>query len=115
MKTGLKSKKRTETVTPGSGNVFEDLGIPDAGIALAKANLAHSISEAIARRKLSQVKAAGVLGITQPKVSDLTRGKLDGFTLDRLLKLLNRLDLAVEISVRPAKNGKPAGTRVVDA
>jgi predicted XRE-type DNA-binding protein len=113
MKTGLKSRQGTETVVPSSGNVFQDLGIPAASVALAKANLAHRICEVISDRRLNQVKAAGLLGITQPKVSDLMRGKLDGFTLDRLLKLLNRLDQTVEISVGPAKRGKPASTRVV--
>jgi predicted XRE-type DNA-binding protein len=103
-------------VTPSSGNIFADLGVPEAGIALAKANLAHRISEVIKERKLSQAKAATLLGVTQPKVSDLVRGKLDGFTLDRLLKFLNRLDLEVEIAVRPASStNKPAGTRVVYA
>jgi predicted XRE-type DNA-binding protein len=96
--------------------VFADLGVPEAGIALAKANLAHRICEVIGERKLTQAKAAAVLGVTQPKVSDLVRGKLDGFTVDRLLKFLNRLDQDVEISVRPAKGrATPAGTRVVYA
>jgi predicted XRE-type DNA-binding protein len=103
-----------EVVTPSSGNVFADLGVPGAGLALAKANLAHRISEVIKERKLSQTKAADLLGVSQPKVSDLMRGKLDGFTLDRLLKFLNRLDQEVEISVRSVKGTKkPADTRVV--
>jgi predicted XRE-type DNA-binding protein len=103
-------------VTPSSGNVFADLGVPDAGIALAKANLAHRICEVIAERKLTQAKAAVALGLTQPKVSDLVRGKLDGFSVDRLLKLLNRLGQEIEISVRPARDiGAAANTRVVYA
>jgi predicted XRE-type DNA-binding protein len=101
---------------PSSGNVFADLGVPDAGIALAKANLAHRICAVIGERKLSQTRAAAVLGVTQPKVSDLVRGKLDGFTVDRLLKFLNRLDQDVEIAVRPASGAKgSADTRVVSA
>jgi predicted XRE-type DNA-binding protein len=88
--------------------------VPEAGIALAKARLAHRICEVIGERKLSQTKAVALLGVTQPKVSDLVRGKLDGFTLDRLLKFLNRLDQDVEITVRPANGAKqPADTRVV--
>ncbi|MBX9582524.1 MAG: helix-turn-helix domain-containing protein [Gemmataceae bacterium] len=111
-----KGKREVEGVTPSSGNVFADLGIPDAGVALAKANLAHRICEVIREKKLSQTKAAAILGVTQPKVSDLVRGKLDGFTVDRLLKFLNRLGQDVEISVRPAKGAKrPADTRVVYA
>ncbi|MGC1273072.1 MAG: helix-turn-helix transcriptional regulator [Planctomycetaceae bacterium] len=101
-------------MAPGSGNVFADLGVPNAGVALAKANLAHRICEIIGERKLTQTKAASLLGVTQPKVSDLMRGKLDGFTVDRLLRFLNRLDQDVEISIRPAKGSlRPAGTRVV--
>lgn len=105
MKAGSKTKKTeiTETVTPSSGNVFADLGVPDAAIALAKADLAHRISQVIRERKYSQVEAAAMLGVTQPKVSDIVRGKLEGFTLDRLLKFLVRLGQEVEISVRPAK------------
>ena len=116
MKTGLKvsRSKAIETVTPSSGNVFADLGIPDAGIALAKANLAHRICEVVQHRKLSQTKAADILGVNQPKVSDLMRGNLDGFSVERLLKFLNRLNQEVEISVRPLKAGKKrADTRVV--
>jgi predicted XRE-type DNA-binding protein len=111
-----KQKKTTKTVTPSSGNVFADLGVPEAGIALAKADLAHRITVIIQERKLSQVKAADLLGVTQPKVSELMRGKLDGFTVERLMKFLNRLDQDVEISVRPVKSKrKSAGTRVVCA
>ena len=116
MRAGVKSKPsaKPETVTPSSGNVFADLGVPDAGVALAKANLAHRIGEVVRGRKLSQTKAAEVLGVTQPKVSDLMRGKLDGFTVDRLLKLLNKLGQSVEISVCSATDtSKPAETRVV--
>lgn len=118
MKAGLKPKSQTPKgpVTASSGNVFADLGVPEAGIALAKANLAHRICEVIGERKLSQVKAAALLGVTQPKVSALVQGRLDGFTVDRLLKFLNRLDQDVEISVRPARSPKtPADTRVVYA
>jgi predicted XRE-type DNA-binding protein len=95
--------------------VFADLGVPGAGIALAKANLALRICEVIGERRLTQAKAAAVLGVSQPKVSDLVRGRLDGFTVDRLLKFLNRLDHDVEISVRPVTGPKTAGTRVVSA
>jgi predicted XRE-type DNA-binding protein len=116
MKPGLKPKKPTpEAVTPSSGNVFADLGVPDAGIALAKANLAHRICTVIADRKLTQTKAAEALGLTQPKVSDLVRGKLDGFSVDRLFKLLNKLGQEVTISVRPAQNMHAADTQVVYA
>jgi predicted XRE-type DNA-binding protein len=116
MKSGSKRDvtNSAETVTPSSGNVFADLGVPNADIALAKANLAHRICEVIRERHLSQARAADVLGVRQPKISDLMRGNLNGYTLDRLLKFLNRLDQDVEISVRSATGRrKPAQTRVV--
>jgi predicted XRE-type DNA-binding protein len=89
------------TFTEGSGNVFEDLGLPDAQERLAKAKLAHQITTTLARRHLTQTQAAGVLGISQPKVSDLTRGKLSGFSMERLFKLLLSLDYDVRISLAP--------------
>ncbi len=108
--------RKAVAVTPSSGNVFADLGLPDAGVALAKADLAHRIAELIRQRKYTQTRAAEVLGLTQPKVSDLVRGHLPGFTVDRLLKLLNRLGQDVEIAVRPtSRKNSPASTRVVSA
>ena len=109
-----KPRTRTEAVTPSSGNVFADLEIPRPELALAKADLAHRLCEAIRTRRLTQSEAGKVLRLTPPKVSDLMRGKLAGLSLDRLIVLLNRLDLDVEIAVRPvADNRKAAGTSVV--
>jgi predicted XRE-type DNA-binding protein len=102
-------------VEKSSGNVFADLEIPDAGEALAKAELAGRICALIAGRKLTQAKAAVLLGIDQPKVSALVRGKLTGFSVDRLFHFLNALDQDIEIIVRPRRPGKgQARTRVVN-
>ena len=87
--------------TKSSGNVFEDLGFPDAEARLAKSELAYQIASTLTRRHLTQQQAAGVLGISQPKVSDLVRGKLAGFSMERLFKLLRALDYDVRISVTP--------------
>jgi len=114
----LQNKKPNEpvAVTESSGNVFADLGVPQPGLALVKANLAHRIGEAIREQGLTQTDAASVLGVNQPKVSALLCGKLDGFTLDRLLKFLNLLNLDVEIAVKPVKGKKKvAETCVVGA
>jgi predicted XRE-type DNA-binding protein len=89
------------TVTASSGNVFDDLGLPIAQERLAKAQLARQVANAIARRHLTQAQAAAVLGVGQPKVSDLVRGKLSGFSMERLFKLLLALDYDVQISVTP--------------
>ena len=106
--------RKSPTVTKSRGNVFADLGVPQAGMALAKASLTHRLCEAIRARKLNQTQAAEILGLTQPKVSSLMRGQLEGFTLERLLKFLNLFQMEVEIAVQPArKRRKPAETRVV--
>lgn len=85
----------------GSGNVFEDLGHPRPAEALAKAELARKIAALIARRRLTQTAAAELLSIDQPKVSALVRGRLAGFSLDRLVRFLVLLGSDVEIVVKP--------------
>src|SRR5438552_4160434 len=84
----------------GSGNVFADLGLPNPDLALAKAELVQRIRALIAGRKLTQTKAAELLGLDQPKVSALVRGRVEGYT-DRLFRFLNALGQRVEITVRP--------------
>ena len=81
--------------------MFDDLRLPNAQERLAKAQLARQIANAIARRHLTQAQAAAVLGVGQPKVWDLVRGKLSGFSMERLFKLLLALDYDVQISVTP--------------
>lgn len=87
------------TTTPSSGNVFADLGLPDAEDLLAKANLALHIRNAIEVRKLTQVQAAKIMGLDQPKVSSIINGRLDGYSTDRLMRFLNDLGCDVQISV----------------
>ena len=89
--------------TPSSGNVFADLGLEQADIRLVKARIATQIADAIAERELTQKQAAELLGLDQPKISALTRGKLSGFTLERLLRFLNDLNYDVEIKLTPAQ------------
>ncbi len=94
-------------VTKGSGNVFRDLGLPDADLLQAKADLVHRIFVLIEERSLTQVQAAEVLGVTQPKVSALLHGRLEGFSMDRLVRFLSALDQDVKISVRPKTRARP--------
>jgi predicted XRE-type DNA-binding protein len=101
-----KAKTRSSTDEPmhveqGSGNVFADLGLPDPDLALAKAELVQHIRDLIAERNLTQAKAARLLQIDQPKVSALVRGRVAGYSIDRLFRFLNALGQRVEISVRP--------------
>ena len=87
-------------VTSSSGNVFADLGLPNAEELLAKAELVGQISQITTRLGLTQAETAKVLGTTQPKVSDLLRGRLSGFSMERLIRFRNALDHDVEILVR---------------
>jgi len=92
-----------------SGNVFADLGVDAPEEALAKANLTAQISEIIGERGLSQAAAAKVLGIDQPKVSALLRGRLSGFSTERLIRFLTILGRDVEIVVRERARGRGPG------
>ncbi len=86
-------------VHSSSGNVFADLGLPNPDELLVKAELVHRISELIAERQLTQSEAADILGVDQPKVSALMRGKLSGFSTERLFRFLNVLGNNVEIRI----------------
>lgn len=105
------------SVTESSGNVFGDLGLPGAEQALAKAELARKICEIITQRGLTQAQAATGLGIDQPKISALMRGRLSGFSTDRLLRFLNALGRDVEIVIkkRTRRSASPGHTTVVSA
>jgi predicted XRE-type DNA-binding protein len=97
-KTPAKESVRFER---GSGNVFADLGVANPDVALAKAVLVGRIRHLIAERKLTQIKAAKLLGIDQPKVSALVRGRVEGYSIDRLFRFLNALGQRVQIIVEP--------------
>lgn len=100
------------TIIRGTDNVFADMDLPNAEEAYAKAQLAYAIRRVIKVRGLSQREAALIAGIKQPHISDITRGRLVGFSMDRLTTILNRFDQDVEITVRP-KRGTIARTSVV--
>jgi predicted XRE-type DNA-binding protein len=89
-----------EAITCGTGNVFADLGYPDAEERQTKLRLAHAINEVIARRRLIRAAAAEKLGVNQPKVSALARYKLDGFSVERLMGTLIALGQDVEIVIK---------------
>ena len=82
-----------------SGNVFDDLGASDAQERHAKALLSRRIDKAIEDRGLTQQQAAEILGCAQPDVSNLVRGKVGGYTIDRLSRFLVNLGYSVEIRV----------------
>lgn len=98
-------------VTAGSGNVFADLKLPNPDLALAKAELVQRIRALLAERKLTQAAAGELLGLEQPKVSLLLRGRVEGYSIDRLFRFLNALGQQVEISVRPAGSRRTTTNR----
>ena len=100
---------RRERVTRGTGNVFADLGFPDAAEREAKLRLTYALNQVLDARKLSQAEAAKLLGLTQPKVSALRHYKLTGFSVERLMNLLTALDQDVEIVIRQKPRARKVG------
>ena len=96
-------------VVEGSGNVFADVGLPNPEERLAKAGLAMRIASAIRERRLTQARAARILKIDQPKVSRLLRGRLSGFSTERLMHFLMLLGRDVEIIVKVAPRSRRQG------
>ena len=88
----------------GSGNVFKDLGYPDADAHLLKAELVTRIDKIICQRGLKQVEAAKLLGLSQPDVSRLLRGNFREYSMERLLRLLTVLGRDVEIVIRQSQS-----------
>jgi predicted XRE-type DNA-binding protein len=97
----MSSKKRYET---GSGNVFKDIGMPNAEEHLVKAQLVFKIDAILKKRGLKQVEAADLFGVRQPDVSKMLRGEFRQFSVERLLRFLVALDQDVEIVVKPHRN-----------
>ncbi len=97
---------RTEMVK-SSGNVFADLGVPDAKRLLIKSGLVIEISKAIRKLGLTQVEAAARMGIPQPKVSAMLRGDFTNLSERKLMDGLTRLGYDIEINIRPTR--KPLG------
>ncbi len=101
-----------ETITKSSGNVFADLGFEEPATELAKAELAYAISQIIGLNGWTQAEAARRMAIDPPKVSAIVRGRLAGFSLDRLLRLLNQMDYAVDVTLRRVDGNETAGIAV---
>lgn len=109
------ARKPLIAVTSSSGNVFADIGVAEPEEELAKAQLASRIREVVRRSRLTQVAAAAVMGIDQPKVSALLNGRLTNFSSERLMRLLTRLGQDVEIVVKTKPRRRQRGRiRVVE-
>jgi predicted XRE-type DNA-binding protein len=112
----MKPRKPRERIQieESSGNVFADLGFPDAEERLVKATLAIEIGRIIKQRRLTQQAAARFMGIDQPKVSHLLHGHLAGYSTERLIGFLTALGRDVEIVVRkPPRSRRQGRLRVV--
>ena len=96
-------------IEKSSGNVFADLGLPDADEMLIKSRLVGKIGEIIRSRKWTQEEAAQVLGMTQPKLSKMLRGQFHGISQSKLLEYLAKLGRDVQIVVGPARRTKKPG------
>src|SRR5688500_13232100 len=104
--------RNAEAITRSSGNVYADLGFEPPAMELARAELARGISRIIDSNGWTQEEAARRMAIDQPKVSAITRGRLAGFSVERLLRLLNALNYAVDLTVRPAGTNESPGIGV---
>jgi predicted XRE-type DNA-binding protein len=104
------AKTRAVRVTPSTGNVFRDLGFSkeESEHLLVRADLLIQVQKTITSRRLTQAEAATVLRVTQPRVSDLLRGRIDLFSTDALIDMLASLGVGVKLVVRPTKPQKVA-------
>lgn len=93
----------------GSTNVYADIGIPDAEEMLVKAQLATKIAEIIKHRRMTQVQAAELLGMPQPKLSNMLRGQFRGISEAKMLEYLTRLGRDVQIVIKTATKTRKTG------
>ena len=101
-----------KTYEIGSGNVFKDLGVPNAEEHLIKAQLVYKIDKLMKARNLKQAEAAELFGVRQPDVSKMLHGEFRQFSVERLLRFLVALDQDVEIVVRTRRRENGAGLHV---
>ncbi len=92
-------------IEKSSGNVFEDLDLPDADELFLKATLGFEVFQIIGKRKLTQAEAADVLGVKQPEISRLKKGKFNHYSVERLMTFLTRLNRDIEIRIIPSESG----------
>ena len=103
-------KKNAIRVTPSTGNVFRDLGFSkeESEHLVVRADLLIQVQKTVTSRRLTQAAAAKVLRVTQPRMSDLLRGRIDLFSTDALIDMLARLGIGVRLVVKPTRSRKVA-------
>jgi predicted XRE-type DNA-binding protein len=107
------AKRKSNVITASSGNVFADLGLPNAEELNTKLRLCFVINKILADRRLTQAEAARVLGVNQPKISALKGYKLEGFSVERLMHFATALEHDVVIEIRPRRAAKGAARVMV--
>jgi predicted XRE-type DNA-binding protein len=110
-----RSEEKLEKVTTSSGNIFADLGLPHSEEDMLKVKIAHAIALTVKERNLTQSEAAKIIGTDQAKVSALFRGRLEGFSIDRLFLFLVMLGRDVDIRISKKLGKKPGRLRVSNA
>jgi predicted XRE-type DNA-binding protein len=103
------SKKGSPAHDIGSGNIFADLGLPNAEEHQLKAALVVQLGRLIKERELSQLAAAKLVGVKQPDLSKILRGHYRGYSVARLMRMLTAFDQDVEITTRPHRKTGKAG------
>jgi predicted XRE-type DNA-binding protein len=105
-------KKTRIKMEAGSGNIFADLGLPDAQEMLLKSQIVITLHRLIKARKLTQTEAAKRIGIGQPDLSNVLRGRFRGYSVERLMRMLTAFDQDIEITVRPRRGKSKDGGRI---
>jgi predicted XRE-type DNA-binding protein len=101
--------KRKIEAHESSGNVFADLGLPDSEERMLKAGIVVELRRLIKERELTQVKAAKLVGVSQPDLSHLLRGDFDDYSAERLMKMLTAFEQDIEIIMKPHRKAGQRG------
>jgi predicted XRE-type DNA-binding protein len=96
------SKKEDTSIRRGTGNVFADLGFPDAETHLLKAELMSRVQDILEERQLTQTEAAKITGVSQPDLSRMLKGRFRDVSVERIMRMLTKLGCEVDIVVKRA-------------
>ena len=107
-----KATQRDDEVIKSSGNVFADLGLPSSPEYMLKVDIACAIAGTIQKRNLTQAAAGEIIGVDQAKVSALLRGRLTGFSIERLVMFLVKLGRDVDITISKEHANREGKVRV---
>ena len=100
-------------IEAGSGNIFADLGLPDAEELLLKAGIALQLQRLLRAKRLTQAAAAKRIGVRQPDISNILNGRYRGYSVERMLLMLTGLGQDIEISIKPSSRPRKPGKIVL--